>query len=402
MITALNKFSQEHRSVYLSLLGFGWLWFLLGLAQGYLSQSPDWLFVIVANGWALGVGVALGVVCAYWASGEKVELGIIPIGAFMLTLTLIHLSYAQPSSINSLSELWKAPHLRLLIDLALTGFFAALFGVPLPVLVLERSLPEHRRPILLVAVLGSIAMLALGGILGGRFIDVGFTWKGLCWVLAALNSAVALFLILLIPEFFMRCVAWVVISLCYRIKIEGLHNIPSTGAVILTCNHVSFVDAIIVGGLIRRPVRFVTYHKIYKIPGLNALFKAARAIPIAPAKEDEALLKAAYITMDEVLKSGEILGIFPEGGLTIDGRIQEFKPGIERMLARTPVPVVPMALRGLWTSMWSRRDSRLGRMRIPRRLRAQVTLVIGQPLPPDTVTAAKLQTIIEALRGDCP
>ena len=169
---------------------------------------------------------------------------------------------------------------------------------------------------------------------------------------------------------------------------------------IVAGNHVSFVDALIVGGSIRRPVRFVMYHKIFKIPVLNFIFRTARAIPIAPAKEDEALLKKAYEDIDAALKNGEVVGIFPEGGLTPDGSIQEFKAGIERILARTPVPVVPFALRGLWESMWSRRDSRLRRMRLPRRLRARIELIADAPIAGEALKVAELQQRVATLRGD--
>ena len=160
----------------------------------------------------------------------------------------------------------------------------------------------------------------------------------------------------------------------------------------------SFVDALIVGGSIRRPVRFVMYHRIFRIPVLNFIFRTARAIPIAPAKEDEALLKQAYEEIEAALREGELIGIFPEGGLTPDGTMQEFKTGIERILARTPVPVIPFALCGLWESMWSRRDSRLGRARLPRRLRAQIELRIGAPVDGGTLTAVALQQQVVALR----
>jgi len=215
-----------------------------------------------------------------------------------------------------------------------------------------------------------------------------------------MNAAVAVFIYSLVPEFLMRFLVWLLIHTLYRVRSESLDRIPDEGAAIVAGNHVSFVDALIVGGSIRRPVRFVMYHKIFKIPVLNFIFRTARAIPIAPAKEDEALLKKAYEEIDAALKNGEVIGLFPEGGLTPDGTIQEFKAGIERILARTPVPVIPFALRGLWESMWSKRDSRLRRMRMPRRLRAQIELLVGEPLAGEGLKAVDLQQRVAALRGE--
>jgi 1-acyl-sn-glycerol-3-phosphate acyltransferase len=198
----------------------------------------------------------------------------------------------------------------------------------------------------------------------------------------------------------LQLVVWLLIHVLYRIRTEGLQHIPREGAVIVACNHVSFVDALLLGGLLPRPPRFVMYHKIYKLPVMNLLFRAARVIPVAPAKEDAALLAKAYADIAEALDNGELVGIFPEGGLTPDGDIQPFKPGIEKMLARNPVPVVPMALTNLWGSMWSRQDSRLRRARLPRRFRAAIGLVAGAPIPPSQVTAEVLETEIRVLRGD--
>jgi len=205
-----------------------------------------------------------------------------------------------------------------------------------------------------------------------------------------------------VPEFLMRFLVWLLISLLYRIDKRGLENIPDEGAAVIACNHVSFVDAVILGGSVRRPVRFVMYHAIFKIPVLNFIFRTARAIPIAPAKENAKLLEAAYEEIDRALRNGELICIFPEGGLTADGQIKPFRGGIERIIQRTPAPVVPMAVRGLWASMWSRRDSAMRRMRLPRRVRAHIELIAGAPMPPQDVTVAALEARVRELRGDRP
>src|SRR6185437_7766886 len=173
-------------------------------------------------------------------------------------------------------------------------------------------------------------------------------------------AAVTLWIFLLVPEFLMRFVDWLLISLFYRVHRDGLEHIPEEGPALLVCNHVSFMDALIIMGSVRRPVRFVMYYKMFRIP---------KAIPIAGAKEDPALLERAFVRIDQALAEGELVCVFPEGGLSATGEISAFRPGVEKILAQRPVPVVPLALRGLWRSMWSRRDSKLGRARLPRRFR---------------------------------
>jgi 1-acyl-sn-glycerol-3-phosphate acyltransferase len=159
------------------------------------------------------------------------------------------------------------------------------------------------------------------------------------------------------------------------------------------------MDALIIMGSVRRPVRFVMYHKIFRVPVLSFVFRAAKAIPIASGKENPKLLARAFDAIDAALADGELVCVFPEGGLTLDGDIAPFRPGVEKILARRPVPVLPLALRGLWRSMWSRRDSRLGRARLPRRLRARIELAVGPALDGAASTAAQMETAVRALRG---
>ncbi|HVT36640.1 MAG TPA: 1-acyl-sn-glycerol-3-phosphate acyltransferase, partial [Nevskiaceae bacterium] len=219
-------------------------------------------------------------------------------------------------------------------------------------------------------------------------------------VTALMNAAVAVFIYTLVPEFFMRFIVWMLIHLLYRVRARGLEQVPDEGPCVVVCNHVSFVDALIVGGSIRRPVRFVMYHKIFRLPLLGFIFRTARAIPIAPKKEDEALMIRAFDEIDAALAAGDVVGIFPEGAITRDGSIDQFRPGVERVLARRPVPVVPMALRGLWGSIFSRRDDFLRRARLPRRFRAQIELVAGPLVQPAQASAEYLEQQVRALRGD--
>jgi 1-acyl-sn-glycerol-3-phosphate acyltransferase len=203
-----------------------------------------------------------------------------------------------------------------------------------------------------------------------------------------------------VPEFLMRFITWVLVNSLYRIRVDGMRNLPEEGPALLVCNHVSFMDPLILMANLRRPARFVMYYKIFNVPLLHFVFKTARAIPIAGQKEDPAVLQRAFDEVDAALADGELVCIFPEGGLTKDGSIAPFRAGVEKILVRRPVPVVPMALRGLWGSVWSRRDSMLGRARLPRRFRARVELVVDASRPPEESSAMTLEERVRTLRGD--
>ena len=227
-----------------------------------------------------------------------------------------------------------------------------------------------------------------------------FTIPQLLLATAVLNAIVAIYIFTLVPEFLMRFLIWIIINTLYRLKVEGLDKVPDDGPCVVVANHVSFVDALIIGGSVRRPIRFVMDHSIFKIPVLSFIFRTAKAIPIASAKVDPALLERAYAEVDRALADGEVVGLFPEGAITRTGEILPFRPGIERILAARPVPVVPIALRGLWGSLFSRKDSALGRARLPRRFWSRIALVVADPVPPAQASAAALEAKVRELRGD--
>ena len=171
-----------------------------------------------------------------------------------------------------------------------------------------------------------------------------------------MNAAVACYIYFLVPEFLMRFICWVLIHTFYRLEKSGLENIPEKGPAVLVCNHVSFVDPLVILAASPRPIRFVMDHRIFKTPIVSFVFRTGKAIPIAPAKENPKLLEAAYDEVSKALANGELVAIFPEGRITDTGELYPFRSGIERIVERDPVPVIPLALRGLWGSYFSRKD----------------------------------------------
>ena len=196
-----------------------------------------------------------------------------------------------------------------------------------------------------------------------------------------------------------RFLAWVLINVVYRIRIRGRHNVPVKGPAVVVCNHVSYMDPVILTGSIPRPMRFVMYYRIFQIPLLRFFFEHMRAIPIAGRMEDEQLMNEAFERVDEELAAGNVVCIFPEGAITRDGEIQRFRPGIEKIIARRPVPVVPVAVGRLWGSWFSRRKGG-GLRTVPGRLFSRVHVTVGEPVPAREVTAARLELLVRTLRGD--
>jgi 1-acyl-sn-glycerol-3-phosphate acyltransferase len=404
-------FMRTNRTVFLSVLGISWFW-LYGAT--FLAQLPTYTKLYLGGDESVvtlmltvfSVGVGVGSLLCERMSGRKVEMGLVPFGAIGLTVFGLDLFFAKPDVATVTGLTWRhfldaAGNGRVAFDLLMTGLFGGFFIVPLYALIQSRSEPSHRSRIIAGNnIMNALFMVvsAAGSIL---LLNAGLTIPQLLLTVALMNAAVAVFIFGLLPEFLMRFVVWLLINALYRIRADGLDKIPDEGPCVVVCNHVSFIDALIVGGSVRRPVRFVMYYKIFQIPVLSWIFKTAGAIPIAGAKEDPALMQAAFDKIEAYLKAGEVVGIFPEGGLTPDGTIQPFRPGIEKILARTPVPVVPIALRNLWRSMWSRRWLRLRmqRARLPRRFRARVDLVVGELVPPAQASAAALEQKVGELRS---
>ncbi|MCC2659123.1 MAG: transporter [Panacagrimonas sp.] len=406
------QFMRGNRTVLLSVLGISWFW-LYGAT--FLSQLPNYTKVYLGGNQQVvtllltvfSLGIGLGSLLCERLSGHKVEMGLVPFGSIGLTVFGIDLYFAAPEAATitgqgAMAFLREATNHRVLWDLVLIGLFGGFYIVPLYAVIQTRSEPTHRSRIIAGNNILNALFMVVSAIVSVLLLKSGLTIPQLLLTVAIMNAAVAVFIYSLLPEFLMRFMVWILISLLYRIRTEGLENIPDEGGAIVAPNHVSFVDALIIGGTVRRPIRFVMYHKIFRIPVLNFIFRTARAIPIAPARENPELLQKAFVEIERALRDGELVGIFPEGGLTPDGAIQTFKPGIEKMLETTPVPVIPMAVRGLWLSMWSRRDSTLGRSRLPRRIRARIELIAAPPMDGTTLKAVDLEAQVRALRGDRP
>jgi len=324
-----------------------------------------------------------------------------------MSVFLFALSFArtEPATVHGLHlaeylhqpGAWRVP-----VALAGIGVFAGFYVVPLFALIQSRT-PKRELSRVIAGMNIQNALLivlaAVAGIATQRWF--GWTIPQVFLALAIANTLAAVWIFTIVPEFLMRFLSWVLVRTLYKLRAQGIEeHVPDEGPALIVCNHVSYMDALILAGSLPRPVRFVMYYKIFDIPVMRWIFRTAKAIPIAGARENPELMQRAFDAVDQALADGELVCIFPEGALTKDGAIAPFKSGVERILQRREVKVVPMALRGMWTSMWSKRDGRLKRMRVPRRFRAHVEVVAGPQIEGQIVTAELLEQRVRELRGD--
>ncbi|MCB2147341.1 MAG: MFS transporter [Deltaproteobacteria bacterium] len=403
-------YARRERPVFLSILGISWFW-LLGAA--YLTQLPNFTRTVLAGGESVvtllltlfSIGVGVGSLLCERLSDKKVELGLVPLGSIGLSLFGIDLFWACrfPGSEDLLSLtqfLVVSGSIRLMIDFVMIGVFGGLYIVPLFAMVQMRTRPEERARVIAANNIINALFMVLSSLAGAVIIGVaGVSIPVFFLLLALANVAVAVYIYSLVPEFAMRFLVWMITHTMYRFHHRDLDRIPDKGPAVLVCNHVSYMDALLIIGACRRPVRFVIYEPIYRIFLLNFIFRAARAIPIASQRTNPAGLKVAFDEISKALEAGEVVCIFPEGQLTQDGHVAGFKPGIERIIRRNPVPVVPMALKGLWGSFFSHKNGH-AMTRLPQRFWSRVELVAGPPVAPAYVAADDLREKVMALRQD--
>ena len=398
---------RRTRSVFLSVLGISWFWFfgavLLSVLPVYARDALHahehvvTLFLCV-----FCIGIATGSMLTERISGKNLELGLVPFGSIGITLFTLHLYFAptpatHPEALLSVGQFFALPHAyRILIDLFGMALFGGFFTVPLYTLIQQRAEPSERSRVVAGNNILNALFMAVGAALLAELFAQGMHVRQVFLILACLSALTAIYIYSLLPEFLIRFFAFLIGRVMYRLEVRGHDNIPETGGVVLVCNHVAFNDWLIVAGSVRRPVRFVMDHRMAGTPVISTLFKHGKTIPIAPEHEDKAILEAAFVKIAEELRAGEVVCIYPEGKITKTGEMNAFKAGIERILHETPVPVVPMALDGLWGSFFSRKGGPAMR-HMPRRFRARLLLNIDRPIPAQEATAAVLEAHVRRL-----
>ena len=404
-------FARENRTVFLAIVGISWFWLYGALL---LAQFPVYARNVLGGNEALvtlmlsifTVGIGAGSMLCERFSGRHVEIGLIPIGAIGLTLFGADLAMGSPTAMPANAPLPLAALLatgscwRVLLDLFAIGFFGGFFVVPLYVLMQSRSAPELRARIIAANNILNALFMVAGALAAGALLGLGVSIPVLFGIAAVCNALVAVFVCRQVPDYFVRFLASLLIHGVYRLEKRGLENIPDSGPAVLICNHVSFVDAVVLMAAIRRPIRFIMDHRINDAPLGRIVFRAVRTIPIATAKDDPAVKESAFAHAAEALRNGELIGLFPEGKITRDGELNVFRYGVQRIVGETPVPVIPLVLCGLWGSFFSRRFGPA--MRVPSciRLFRRIALVAGKAVPPEQADPDYLRTVVAGLQGD--
>ncbi len=406
----LYHLAREKHEVLLAILGISWFWMV---GASYLTQIPNFsvttlhgepsLIALLLS--AFTVGIAIGSLLCERMSGHKIEIGLVPFGAlgisvFGIELFFAGLNYGGTAAVGAMGFFAQPGSIRILLDLALIGLFGGFYIVPLYAMVQMRTEESTRARIIAFNNILNAFFMVLSSLLGIFFLGVADIGIPAFYLLIALmNIAVGVFIFYQVPEFTMRFMIWLFSHSMYRVSHKGLENIPDKGAALIACNHVSYVDALLIAGAVRRPIRFIMYKPIFEIPVLNFIFRTGGAIPICSPKEDEAVYTAALDAIAEGLEQGDLLCIFPEGKLTQDGDMNEFRAGIERIIQRSPAPVIPLALQGLWGGFFS--HSGPGVFKTPfHRIWSRIAVIGGQPVLPAELSAPVLREQILAMRGE--
>ena len=399
--------ARENRPVFLSILGISWFWLIGGvylaqvpnLTREYLAGDEEVVTLILA---VFTVAIGTGSLLCERMSGRRIEIGLVPVAAIGISIAGIEVYFSiNAIDATGMRDVWTFlagdGSLRVLFGLLLTGIFGGMYVVPLMAFIQARTPETRRARIIAAANIINSAFMVVGALLAILWLTVlDRTIPELFLLIAVVNIGVAAFIFSRVPEFSMRFIIWLLSHTMYRVTHRGLERIPEKGGAIIVCNHVSYVDALLLAGAVRRPIRFIMFKPIFDMPVLNFVFRTGRAIPVVGRRSDVAAYEEAFRQIREGLADDDLLCIFPEGKLSHDGEIDAFRPGIERILRETPVPVVPMALRGLWGSFFSHDG---GLFRDPKRFWSRVEIVAGDPVTPDA-SAGELREKVATLRGE--
>ena len=397
------RLAREDIVVFRSLLGISWMWFFGAV---FLANFPAFakevlhgdehvasLLLVVFS-----VGIGIGSLACEMLSRRHVEIGLVPAGAIGMSLFAIDLYFASRGlpavALQTVAQFITAPaHWRVMADLGLLALSVGLYSVPMYALIQLRSQPSHRARVIAANNILNALFMIVSSVGAGAMLGAGFSVPEIFLAIALLNAAVGAYIFLLVPEYLLRFVAFLLSRLMHRFKVEGDDNIPVAGAAIIVCNPVNAVDALLLMAASPRPMRLLIDHRLFALPVLGWLFRLAKAIP-APHAENPAAYAAALDAVDQVLADGGLLCVFLDGS----GAQQPLCADVMKIPSRCLALVVPVALRHLQGSTLSR----IGAGAAPqRRLFSRVELVAGPALAPAQLTAEltaeRLQAEVQAL-----
>ncbi|GAB6263104.1 MFS transporter [Photobacterium sp. CCB-ST2H9] len=399
--------AAKDKVVLQCVLGISWFWFL---GASYLTQFPNFARLHLGGNAAsvsvlltlFSIGIAIGSLLCDRLSGHRIEPGIVPLGSLGITFFGADLMFATPDIAPMTDSLWafltQPELLRVFFSLTMLGVSGGIYIVPLYAMMQNRAKPNERAQVIAANNIWNAIFMVASAIVAIIFLSVlSLTIPQFFLFLAGMNLLILGYIYLQAPDFFWRFIVWIVSHTIYRVSHQQLENIPKQGGALIVCNHVSYMDALLLAGACPRPIRFIMDEDIFKMPLIKTFCSACKVIPIAA--KDRRSIQRAFEEVENCLSQGELVCIFPEGKLTHDGEIGPFMRGIDLILKRSPAPVLPMALKGLWGSYFSREGGR-ALLKWPKRFWSRVTIVAGEPLDAHEANSTTLRETVIALRGE--
>ena len=335
---------------------------------------------------ALALGIGVGSVAAGYLSGGKIEYGLVPLGTLGMSVVCASLAFPGLSMTEAL------------VRLALLGFFGGFFIVPISALLQHRPPREKKGELLAAANLLSFVGVFLVWPVHYFLVEVAHLSPVHVFLVGGLLTlAGAVYAAWLLPDALLRFVLWVLTRSVYRIKVLGRENVPAHGGALLVCNHLSHVDALLLLSSIDRHVRFMMYKGIYESPWIKPLARILKVIPISSEQRPREMLQSLRAA-SEAIKNGEVVCIFAEGQITRIGQMLPFRRGFERIMKDVEAPIIPVALEGVWGSIFSFEKGRF-LTKMPRRIPYPVTVNFGAGLA-HTASPAEVRQVVQQLLAD--
>lgn len=399
--------AKSDRTIFQSIMAISWFWFL---GAAYLTQFPNFTHhYLNGNESAVSfllalfsIGIATGSMTCDRLSNHRIEVGIIPIGSFGITIFGYLMAQAVPDNLPIFTDfhsfLSYQPLWPLFFYLLMIGVSGGIFIVPLYALMQQQAKVTQRAQVIAALNIYNSLFMVGSAILGIVCLTIlELSIPQLFVILALLNLCVTLYLCLQVPIFLVRFLVWILTHTMYRVSHKNLHHLPEKGGALIVCNHVSYMDALLLSGVCPRLIRFVMEEDYANLPPLRRFLKRAGVIPISASNRSS--IRRAFSEVEQALAEGHIVCIFPEGQLTADGEINDFMRGMDIILKRSPVPVIPMALKGLWGSYFSRVKGQACRG-LPTRFWSRLEIEAGEPVAPLQATTQVMQEKVIQLRGD--
>jgi acyl-[acyl-carrier-protein]-phospholipid O-acyltransferase / long-chain-fatty-acid--[acyl-carrier-protein] ligase len=330
----------------------------------------------------LALGIGVGSFAAGWLSGGKIEYGLVPLGA--LGLTIFSFVLGRPNqTFHSLLPLLGA-----------LGFFGGFFIVPVSALLQHRPSKEQRGAVLAASnLLSFVGVFIASGVYWVLTSPLNLTPHHMFIATAVMTLIATAYVVWLLPDSLLRLFVWVFTHSVYRLRVEGRDNIPEKGGALFVCNHVSFVDALLLIGSTDRMIRAIMFKDIYDNPFVKPFAKAMKAISISSQLRPREMIKSLREASDAI-KNGDVVCIFAEGQITRIGQLLPFRRGFERIMKDVDAPIIPICLDHVWGSIFSY-DKKRFIWKIPRYFPYPVTVSFGKPMPPTSTPFEVRQRVQE-------